>query len=104
MGTRLGPLSQSMASVAFLSLQHCKTSLWKHPSLSAINRLFYLEQVNAIEELQHSHFIIVSKYVTTYHKGGLEPSLTDGDLEAKLPSLANLDTLVGVAKAGVEPR
>ena len=41
-----------------------------------------------------------------YHQGGLEPSLTEGDLEPTLPSLPNLETLLtllGVAKPGLAP-
>lgn len=43
---------------------------------------------------------------TLHHQAGLEPSLTEGDLDPKLPSLANLDKLLpllGVAELGLRP-
>ena len=62
---------------------------------------------SAISLCQSSKTLYMTKKISDHHQGGLEPSLTEGDLETTLPSAPNLDTLLtllGVAKPGLAPR
>lgn len=70
-----------------------------------INSNWYTASASSL--CQSSKTLYMTKKNSDHYQGGLEPSLTEGDLGTTLPSVPNLETLLtllGVARAGLAPR